>query len=106
MARRQPPAALRKLGSKQVSNRAIERWRNNFVDGDADGKLRFLQNLTLANQQMALNSALMRKYYLASPGDAQAAVTHSSGSWGNKGWDAPFNSQVAVYNYGTASFPK
>ena len=92
------------LWSGQDSNRAQERWRNGFVDGDADAKLRYVTNLSLAGQQLALNSALMRKYYLASPGDAQARVTHSAGFYGNQGWDKPFTSQVQVYNYTTGQF--
>jgi hypothetical protein len=93
------------FGSRQTSIRAIERWRNGFVDGDPDAKLRFVPNLNLAGQQLALNGlTLMRKYYLASPGDPQATVTHSSGFWGNQGWNAPFASQVQVYNYTTGAF--
>jgi TonB-dependent Receptor Plug Domain len=90
--------------SQQNSRRAIERWRNNFVDGDNDAKLRYLQNLTLTNQQMALNSALMRKYYLANPGDPQGTVTQAAGAYNNRGWDGPYGSQVSVYNYGTSQF--
>ena len=92
------------LGVKTDSIKAVERWRNNFVDGDNDAKLRYIQNLTLANQQMALNSALMRKYYLASPGDPQARTSHASGFWGNQGWNAPYGSSVQVYNYATGAY--
>lgn len=86
--------------------KAVERWRDNFVDGDTDGKLRFVQNLTLANQNASLNSAIMRKYYMANPGDPQGIVTHSIGSYGNKGYDAPYASQVEVWNYNNNTYQK
>ena len=92
------------LGTKQNVSRAIERHRNNFVDGDADAKLRYVSNLALPGQQLALNSALMRKYYLASPGGAQGVSTHSAGFYGNQGWNAPFTSQVQVFNHSTQQF--
>ena len=92
------------LGTKQNVSRAIERHRNNFVDGDADAKLRYVSNLALPGQQLALNSALMRKYYLASPGGAQGVSTHSAGFYGNQGWNAPFTSQVQVFNHTTQQF--
>jgi hypothetical protein len=92
------------LGTKQNVSRAIERHRNNFVDGDADAKLRYVSNLALPGQQLALNSALMRKYYLASPGGAQGVSTHSAGFYGNQGWNAPFTSQVQVFNHATQQF--
>lgn len=83
---------------------AIERWRDNFVGGDADAKLRYVQNLTLPNQNSSLNSAIMRKYYMANPGDTQAHVTSSIGSYGNKGYNAPYNSGVEVWNYNTNAY--
>ncbi len=93
------------LWSYQGSKSAVERWRNGYVSGDADGTLRFVPNLTLPGQQSALNGlTLMRKYYLASPGDPQATVTHSSGFYGNQGWNGPVTSQVQVYNYNTGQF--
>ena len=92
------------LGTKQNVSRAIERHRNNFVDGDADAKLRYVSNLALPGQQLALNSALMRKYYLASPGGAQGVSTHSAGFYGNQGWNGPFTSQVQVFNHTTQQF--
>ena len=93
------------FGSRQSSIRSIERWRNGFVDGDLDAKLRFVPNLNLAGQQLALNGlTLMRKYYLANPGDPQAAVTHSSGFWGNQGWNAPAPTQIQVYNYTSGAY--
>ena len=92
------------LGTRQTISRAIERHRNNFVDGDADAKLRYVSNLALPGQQLALNSALMRKYYLASPGGAQGVSTHSAGFYGNQGWNAPFTSQVQVFNHSTQQF--
>lgn len=92
------------LGTRQTISRAIERHRNNFVDGDADAKLRYVSNLALPGQQLALNSALMRKYYMASPGGAQGVSTHSAGFYGNQGWNAPFTSQVQVFNHSTQQF--
>ncbi len=93
------------LWSYQMSKNAVERWRNGYVAGDADATLRFVPNLTLPNQQLALNGlTLMRKYYLASPGDPQATTTHASGFWGNQGWNGPVSSQVQVYNYNTGQF--
>lgn len=93
------------LWTAQDSRRAVERWRNGHVDGDADAKLRFVPNLTLPGQQLALNGlTLMRKYYLANPGEGQARVTHSSGFFGNAGWDGPVTSPVQVYNYTTGQF--
>lgn len=92
------------LWTSQDSNRAVERWRNGFTDGDADARLRYVPNPLLPNVQTATFTALMRKYYLANPGNAQAAVTHSSGFYGNAGWDRPVTSQVEVYNYTTGAF--
>ena len=93
------------LWTGQDSKRAVERWRNGYVDGDADAKLRFVPNLTLPGQQLALNGlTLMRKYYLANPGGPQGTVTHSSGFWGNQGWDRPVGSQIQVYNFSTGQF--
>lgn len=92
------------LWTSQDSKRAVERWRNGFVDGDDDAKLRYVTNLTLPGQQQALSTSLMRKYYLANPGQAQAVVSHSSGFYGNQGWDRPVTSQVEVYNYTTGQF--
>ena len=92
------------LWTAQDSKRRIERWRNGFVDGDDDAKLRYVTNLTLAGQQQALSTALMRKYYLANPGQAQGVVTHSSGFYGNQGYDRPVTSQIEVYNYTTGQF--
>ncbi len=92
------------LWSEQTINRAVERWRNGFVDGDADARLRYVTNLNLAGQQQALSTALMRKYYMASPGGAQGVSTQSAGFYGNQGWDRPFTSQVQVYNYASGQF--
>ena len=92
------------LGTRQNVSRAIERHRNNFVDGDADAKLRYVANLALPGQQSALTSALMRKYYMASPGGARGVSTHSAGFYGNQGWNAPFSSQIQVFNHTTQQF--
>ncbi len=92
------------LWSRQDSSKAVERWRNNFVDGDADAKLRYVANLALPGQQSALTSALMRKYYLSSPGNPQGVSTHSAGFYGNQGWNGPFTSQVQVFNHTTQQF--
>ena len=88
------------LWSRQESKQAVERWRNSYVDGDPDAKLRYVTNLTVSGQSLALNPlSLMRKYYLANPGDPQGVVTHASGFWGNQGWNGPVSSQVEVFNY-------
>ncbi len=92
------------LWSKQNVSKAVERWRNGFTDGDADAKLRYVSNLTIPGTQQALNSALMRKYYMASPGDPQAVSSHSAGFYGNQGWNRPFTSQIQVYNHNTGQF--
>ena len=92
------------LWSQQNVDRAVERWRNNFVDGDADAKLRYVANLSIPGTQSALTSALMRKYYMSSPGGAQGMSTHSAGFWGNQGWDRPVTSQIQVYNHTTGQF--
>ena len=92
------------LWSQQNVDRAVERWRNNFVDGDADAKLRYVANLSIPGTQSALTSSLMRKYYMSSPGGAQGLSTHSAGFWGNQGWDRPVTSQIQVYNHTTGQF--
>jgi outer membrane receptor protein involved in Fe transport len=92
------------LWSRQYVSRAVERWRMNFIDGDADAKLRYVSNLALPGVQQALSTATMRKYYLSSPGGPQARTTHSAGFYGNQGWNTPFTSQVQVYNYNTGQF--
>ena len=93
------------LWSRQDVRKATERWRNGFVDGDADAKLRYVPNFTIGNTSAALNPlSLERKYYMASPGAPQAVVTHSSGFWGNQGWNGPVTSQIQVYNYTSGQF--
>jgi hypothetical protein len=95
------------LWSEQDVIGKVERWRMAFVDGDADGKLRYLPNPTLNNGYNLWNDhAFARNYYLAKPGDPQAKVTQSSGFYGNRGWNAPFNAGIDVYNYNTGSFQK
>ena len=92
------------LWSEQDVFRQVERWRMNFIDGDADARLRYVSNLALAGQQQALSTATMRKYYMGSPGGPQARATHSVGFYGNQGWDRPIVSDVQVYNYATGQF--
>ncbi|MBI5690911.1 MAG: TonB-dependent receptor plug domain-containing protein [Verrucomicrobia bacterium] len=92
------------LWQEQDSLRTVERWRMNFVDGDADARLRYTRNLTLSNQAMWSNTVTTRHYYLASPGDPQGRVSHSAGFYGNQGWNRPFNSNVEVWNYNTGQF--
>ncbi len=93
------------MWSRQESKTANERWRNGYVDGDPDAKLRYVQNLALSGQNIAAAGlTLMRKYYMANPGDPQADVTHSSGFWGNQGWNRPATSQIEVYNYTTQAW--
>ena len=99
---------LLSLWSAQDSNRAQERWRMNYVSGDADATLRQVANLNIPGTAQWSgspgSSATMRKYYMASPGDPQATVTHSVGFWGNQGWNQPVTSQIQVYNYTTGQF--
>lgn len=92
------------LWSEQDSALATERWRMNYVDGDADAKLRYTPNLSLPNQNAPLATATMRRYYMANPGDAIAQVSQSIGSYGNRGWDRPYESDVEVWNYNTGNF--
>ena len=88
---------------EQDTKKATERWRNNYVGGDADATLRFTKNLTLSNQAMWSNSTLYRNYYMANPGDPAGAVTHSSGFWGNQGWQGPATTPVEVWNYNSGT---
>jgi len=92
------------LWSRQESNRAIERWRMGFMDGDAEGRLRYVPNLSLPGTALWSGTSTKRNYYLASPGDAQARVSHSAGFYGNQGWNQPLTSSVQVYDYNTGQF--
>ncbi len=92
------------MGSRQYTDRAVERWRNGFVGGDADGTLRYVPNLAIPGTALWSGTSLKRNYYMASPGDAQGRVTHSVGYYGNKGWQSPFTSNVQVYNWATGQF--
>jgi hypothetical protein len=92
------------LWQEQDSLRTVERWRMNFVSGDPDAVLRYTRNLTLSNQALWSNTVTTRHYYLASPGAAQARVSHSAGFYGNQGWSQPFASNVEVWNYNTGQF--
>lgn len=94
------------LWSEQDVKKQVERWRMNFVDGDADARLRYVSNLALPGQQQALSTATMRKFYMASPGAAPAQVSHSVGFYGNQGWQSPYTSEVEVWNYNTGQFQK
>lgn len=89
---------------EQDSMKAVERWRMNFVGGDADATVRYTRNLALSNQPIWSNTVTTRHYYLASPGAAQGTVSHSAGFYGNQGWNAPFTSNVNVWNYNTGQF--
>ncbi len=92
------------LWTKQEVNRAVERWRNGFVDGDAQGRLRYVPNLSLPGTALWSGTALKRNYYLAKPGGAQGVVTQSAGFYGNQGWNGPVSSSMQVYNYTTGRF--
>ena len=93
------------MWSRQESKSVNERWRNGYVDGDPDAKLRYVQNLALSGQNIAAAGlTLMRKYYMGAPGGPQGVVTHSSGFWGNQGWNRPATSQIEVYNYTTQAW--
>ncbi|MBI5766264.1 MAG: TonB-dependent receptor plug domain-containing protein [Verrucomicrobia bacterium] len=92
------------LWQEQDAYRRVERWRMNFVSGDADATLRYISNLAVPGTQQALSTATMRHYYLASPGSPQAQVNHSTGFYGNQGINGPYTSQVQVWNYNTGQF--
>ncbi len=96
------------LWQEQDVRKQADRWRMNFVSGDADATLRYVANATTPGLQFATgspgSSATMRHYYMASPGAPQATVTHSLGFYGNQGQAAPFTSSVRVWNYNTNQF--
>jgi len=93
------------MWSKQSIKRTTERWRESWDSGDADGTLRFLPNFTLGTGPNLWNlTSLNRSYYLASPGDPQAQVSHSLGFWGNKGWESPYNVDVTVPDQATGVY--
>lgn len=92
------------LWQEQDVMRAVERWRMNFVAGDADGTLRYVANAAAPGVATWSNTATMRHYYMASPGDPQARVTHSIGFYGNQGWQSPYTSMVNVWNYNNGQF--
>jgi outer membrane receptor protein involved in Fe transport len=92
------------LWSKQSVNSAAERWRNVFTAGDADGQLRYLPNPLIPVYRLWKGTSLYRNYYLGSPGDPQATVSQSTGFYGNKGWEGPYDTSIEVYNYNTGQF--
>lgn len=92
------------LWSRQESNRAVERWRMGFMDGDAEGRLRYVPNLSLPGTALWSGTSTKRNYYLASPGGSQARVSQSAGFYGNQGWNQPLTSSVQVYDYATGQF--
>jgi hypothetical protein len=92
------------LWSKQEVNRAVERWRNGFVDGDAEARLRYVPNLAVPGTALWSGTALKRNYYMASPGDPQGRVSQSASWYGNLGWNIPNVSAVQVYDYNTGQF--
>jgi hypothetical protein len=92
------------LWSKQDVNRAVERWRNGFVDGDAEARLRYVPNLAVPGTALWSGTALKRNYYMGSPGGPQGRVTQSAGYYGNAGWNTPTVSAVEVYDYNTGQF--
>ena len=49
------------LWSRQESKQAIERWRNGFVDGDPDAKLRYVSNMAINGTQLALNGLTLER---------------------------------------------
>jgi hypothetical protein len=89
---------------EQDSLTTTERWRINYVGGDTDATLRFTRDLALPNQAMWSNTTLYRNYYMGSPGGPQATATHSTGFWGNQGWQGPVTSQIRVWNYNNNTF--
>jgi outer membrane receptor for ferric coprogen and ferric-rhodotorulic acid len=94
------------LWSRQESKQRSERWRLGVVGGDVDGQLRYGQNMSISGTNLAANAlTLERKYYMSNPGDPQGTVTHSSGFYGNQGWNGPVSSKVEVFNYSTGASP-
>ncbi|HVU32560.1 MAG TPA: TonB-dependent receptor [Opitutaceae bacterium] len=89
---------------EQDAMRRIERWRMNFVGTSPDTQLRYGQNLTIPGRALWNVTATMRHYYMASPGDPQGRVTHSTGFYGNQGWNRLANSSIEVYDLGTAQY--
>lgn len=92
------------LWSKQDSYRQTERWRMNYTDGEDLVHRLFTSNLAVAGTRQPLSTATKRLYYLASPGDPEAAVSHAAGYYGNQGWRGPFGSPIRVYNPYTNTF--
>jgi outer membrane receptor protein involved in Fe transport len=92
------------LVSEQDVKRNRERWRLTYTDGNAEGRLRYGRNLTLDGQAFWSNSAIRKQYYVANPGDPSGTVTHSSGFYGNPGWQTPYTSQVGGYNFNTNDY--
>lgn len=85
--------------------RATERYRMNFVGIDPDGKLRYTPNTALSGTALWSGTVTTRHYYMASPGDAQnGSVTHSTGFYGNQGWQSQANSSIKVWNYQTGQY--
>jgi hypothetical protein len=92
------------MWQEQDSLKATERWRMNYFDGDTAARMLYTRNLLLPGQALWSATATMRRYYLANVGDPQAKVTHSTGFYGNQGWQNPFASKVRLWNYNTNQF--
>ncbi len=89
----------------QSRNGIVERWRNGtWVDGDSEAILRYRTNLAIPGAAIWSATGLSRYYYMANPGDAQGVVTHSTGSYGNRGWNQDVTSLVRVYDYNFNTF--
>lgn len=91
------------MWSDQRVDAKTERWRMNFASVGGAGQFRYMNNPLLGAYNMWNNGSgyLQRNYYMARPGDPQATVTQSTGYIGNPGWDAPYSTNVQVYNYTT-----
>lgn len=105
------------MWSREEAERTFSRNRMVMTSADADATLRYLPNKNdnattgPTGWNYTLNgtaggSGIRRNYYLASPGDPQARVTHSTGTWGNAGWGGPTSGQIEVYNWTTGQFQK
>lgn len=93
--------------SKQNADLRVERWRMNFYTVGGAAMYRYLPNPYLSDGFNRWNNSsgyLQRNYYMANPGDAQAKVSHSTGYWGNAGWNSPYATTVKVYDYTTSSW--
>jgi outer membrane receptor protein involved in Fe transport len=92
------------MGSGSRRKGSIERWRQTSIAGDTDGYLRYGTNLATSGAAAYSSCNFQRNYYMASPGDPWGTVTHSTGNYGNLGWNTPNVNSVRVYDYTNDKF--